>query len=165
MQAPSPPSPSRTRRGPTSHGPKDVRECEPFVALASRARKRDELDRQLRQTLPSPLREQVRLADLRHGCLVFLAPSPAWASRLRMAQAQILAAARAMGTKADSVIVKVTPPDTVAQPQPPQRAPLSRATAAHLRSAARSLSDPELRDLFLELASVAELSDSPCKTD
>lgn len=160
MQAPSPSPPSRTR-----HGPRDVRECEPFVALARQARKRDELDQRLRQTLPSPLREQVRLADLRRGCLVFLAPSPAWASRLRMAQAHILAAARAMGTKADSVIVKVTPPHTAPQSEPPQRAPLSRATAAHLRSAARSLSDPELQDLFLELASVAESSDPPRETD
>ncbi len=160
MQAPSPPSSSRTR-----HGPRDVRECEPFVALARMARKRDALDRRLRQTLPSPLREQVRLADLRHGCLVFLAPSPAWASRLRMAQAHILAAARAMGTKADSVVVKVSPPRAAPVQEPPRQAPLSRATARHLRTAARSLSDPELRDLFLELASVAESSDSPRETD
>src|SRR5699024_8198578 len=93
MQAPFPPSSSRARRGP-----EDVRESEPFIALARKARKRDELDKRLRQTLPSPLRDEVRLADLRRGCLVFLAPSPAWASRLRMAQGQLLAAARAMGT-------------------------------------------------------------------
>jgi hypothetical protein len=134
------------------------------VALAKRAHEQDELDRQLRRTLPSPLRDQVRLADIRNGRIVFLAPSPAWASRLRLAQAQILAAARAMGAQAGSVVVKVVPPPA-APHEPAKRTPLSRAAAEHLKTAARSLSDPELQVLFLELASIAERSDSPRGSD
>lgn len=160
MQASKNPSSRLLRRGPV-----DMRECGPFVALAKSARKRDELDQHLRRTLPAPLRDQLRLADFRDGRLVFLAPSPAWASRLRLAQAQILAAARAMGTQAHSVSVKVVPPSPAPIPEPPRQAPLSRASAKHLQAAARSLSDPELRDLFLALASVAEKSDSPRETD
>jgi hypothetical protein len=141
-----------------------VLECGPVAALARRAHELDEMDRRLRQTLPSPLRDQVRLADIRDGRIVFLAPSPAWASRLRLAQAQILAAARAMGAQAGSVVVKVVPPPA-APHEPAKRTPLSRAAAEHLETAARSLSDPELRALFLELASIAEVSDSPRGSD
>lgn len=160
MQASRPPSSSQSRQGPV-----DVRKSGPFVALAKGARKRDELDRHLRQALPSALRDQIRLADLKDGRLVFLAPTPAWASRLRLSQTQILAAARAMGVPARSISVKVTPPAAAPIPEPPRRMPLSATTASHLKAAARSLSDPELQDLFLALASVADISDSPHETD
>jgi hypothetical protein len=109
--------------------------------------------------LPSPLREQVRFANLRDGRLVFLAPSSAWASRLRLSQAQILAAAHALGVHANVVTVKVAPlPPT--QTEPDRTKPLSTAAANHLKAAAASTSDPELRELFLELASVADISAS-----
>lgn len=116
------------------------------------------LDRALRQTLPSPLREQVRFANLRNDRLVFLASSPAWASRLRLMQTQILATASAIGTHASSVTVKVAPQPPVETP-PDRSKPLSPAAAAHLRAAAASLTDPELRALYLELASLAETAD------
>ena len=145
----------------TGNGPKSLADCGSFATLARKAGALEALDRALRQTLPSPLREQVRFADLRHDRLVFLASSPAWASRLRLMQTQILATARAIGTCASSVTVKVAP-------QPPANAeldrskPLSPAAANHLRAAAASLTDPELRVLFLELASLAETAGSPC---
>lgn len=150
---PPPIQPNRRSRGLTS-----INEFGPVASLARRARELDELDRKLRATLPSPLREQVRFADLRDGRLVFLAPSSAWASRIRLYQAQILEAARAIGAKANSVAVKVAPlpPEEII---PDRHKPLSASAARHLRSAAASLSDPTLRDLFLELASQAENSD------
>ncbi len=162
MSPSCPPSPSRSRQ---ADGPRDLRESGPYLALARQARKRDAWDRRLREVLPAPLREQVRLADLRHGRLVFLAPSPAWAARLRTMQTQLLDAARALGAKADTVVVKVAPPTVAPEPEPPRRTPLSSATAKHLRAAARSLTDHKLRDLFLELASIAESSDSPAEKD
>lgn len=143
----------------TGHGPKSITEVGPVAALAQKAGKLEALDRALRQTLPSPLREQVRFANFRDDRLVFLASSPAWASRLRLQQAQILAAARAIGANASSVTVKVAPlppPD----PQPEQSKPLSTAAALHLKAAAGSIHDPELRAMFLELASVAESANS-----
>lgn len=96
---------------------------------------------------------------------MFLAPSPAWATRLRLAQAQLIAAARALGIQANSVGVKVIPPAADPVVEPPPRATLSPAAARHLKMAARSLSDTELQRLFLALASTAEASDSPRKTD
>jgi len=155
MQRDTPIAPRRT-----GSGPKALAECGPVAALARKAGELDALDRALRQTLPSPLREQVRFANLRNDRLVFLASSPAWASRLRLMQTQILVAARAVGAVASSVTVKVAP-----LPPPPvgpeQAKPLSAAAAVHLKAAAASITDPELRALFLELASVAEITDSP----
>ncbi|HEX7342488.1 MAG TPA: DciA family protein [Rhodanobacteraceae bacterium] len=135
------------------------------MALARESRKRDQLDQHLRQALPAAWRDQIRLADIKDGRLVFLAPSSAWASRLRLAQTQILAAARAGGVPARSLSVKVVPPVAATVPEPPPLVPLSSATANHLRAAAHSLSDPELRDLFLALASVADAANSPRETD
>lgn len=152
MPPPSQP-PRRSTRGLTS-----ITEFGPVASLAQRARELDQLDRQLRATLPSPLRDQVRFADLRDGRLVFLAPSSAWASRVRLYQAQILEAARAIGAKAHSVAVKVAPLPPV-EVIPDRHKPLSTSAARHLRSAAASLSDPTLRDLFLDLASKAENSE------
>lgn len=155
MQRANPPA-SR-RKG---HGLKSLAECDSFASLARKAGALEALDRALRQTLPSPLREQVRFANLRYGRLVFLASSPAWASRLRLMQTQILATARAIGTSASSVTVKVVPQPPVAT-EPDRSKPLSPAAAAHLRAAAASATDPEWRELFLELASFAETADSP----
>jgi hypothetical protein len=149
------PKPSRR----TGSGLKAITEYGPIASLARKARKLDALDRALRQTLPSPLREQVRFANLQDGRLIFLAPSPALAARLRLLQTQILSTARAVGTYASSVTVKVAPPLPV-DIVPDRSKPLSPAAASHLRVAAASTTDPELRELFLELASIAEVSDS-----
>lgn len=149
-------TPATTRR--LGNGPKSIVDCGSFATLARKAGMLEALDRALRQTLPSPLREQVRFANLRNDRLVFLASSPAWASRLRLMQTQILATASAIGTHASSVTVKVAPQPPVETP-PDRSKPLSPAAAAHLRAAAASLTDPELRALYLELASLAETAD------
>ena len=149
-------TPATTRR--LGNGPKAIVEGGSFATLARKAGMLEALDRALRQTLPSPLREQVRFANLRNDRLVFLASSPAWASRLRLMQTQILATASAIGTHASSVTVKVAPQPPVAT-QPDRSKPLSPAAATHLRAAAASLTDPELRALYLELASLAETAD------
>jgi hypothetical protein len=151
-------TPATSRR--RDNGPKSLVDCGSFATLAHKAESLEALDRALRQTLPSPLREQVRFANLRHDRLVFLASSPGWASRLRLMQTQILAAAHAIGTRASSVTVKVVPQPPAATP-PDRSKPLSPAAAAHLVAAAASFTDPELRALFLELASCAETADSP----
>lgn len=145
----------------TDRGPRPVNECGPVAALSRRTRELADLDRRLRQALPEPMREHIRLADVRDQRIVFLAPSSAWAARLRTCQGDILAAARRSGIQASSVVVRVAvlPRKAPDAPAPPR--PLSGATVDHLRSTARSLSDPELRDLFLSLASLADNSDSP----
>lgn len=142
-------SPTHTRGGPQA-----ISDCSSFAELAKKVSALEALDRALRQTLPLPLREQVRFADLHHQRLVFLATSPVWASRLRLLQDQILASARAIGVGASSIKVKVVIPDP-APAQTDARKLLSSAAATHLRISAGSFQDPELRALFLALASRA----------
>src|SRR6185437_8202513 len=91
--------PTRSRRtmsraASRPRGPQALGACGSFATLAGKATALDALDRALRQTLPMPLRDEVRFANLRGGRLLFLASTPAWATRLRLLQAQILATAR-----------------------------------------------------------------------
>src|SRR5215470_5011355 len=139
---------------------KKVGECDPVAALITRARALDALDRQLRQPLPDPLRSQCVLASVQAGRIVFLASSSAWAAKLRLLQNAILAQARAIsGLPVDKFTVKVAP----LPPRPPRqqrRKPLSSAAAEHLKTAARSIADPELKAVYLRLASLAEPASS-----
>ena len=148
------PKDSRPHRDPVP-GPKPIAQCTPVRALSARARELDNLDQQLRQSLPPPLNERLHYAGLRGTRATLLAPSPTWASRARMAQPRILAALRALGVQAETILVKV-----VAAPlqpaEPIASLPLSAASARHLRAAAKAIADPELQALFLELASFAE---------
>ena len=140
---------------------KSIGECSPVAALAQRARALDALDRQLRQPLPEPLRRHVRLADISADRLVFLASSSAWASKLRFHQTAILANARQVsGLPTAKFAVKVAPLPPV-PPEQIRRKPLSKIAADHLKTAARSIADPELQAVYLRLASLAEDSSSP----
>ena len=146
----------RTRRSDTHHtGPRPAAEFVALGALADRARALDVLDRRLRRLLPDAVARETRLADVRGGRVVFLASSPAWASRLRLQQAALMAEARvALGDVVERFAVKVAPLPSVPAEEPGHK-PLSAASANHLRKAAKSLSDPELRALYLHLASFA----------
>ena len=142
---------------PVRHHPsnaKAVGDLTPVSSLRDRASALAALDQRLRQALPPPLREQVRLADLRGERLVFLAPTPATAARLRACREDLLATAQVLGIRTRDVTVKVAqlPDDTYV---PPKAKPLPRAAADHLRKTAHSLSDHELKALFLNLASLA----------
>jgi len=151
----STPRPSRSR-----NTAKSVGECGPVAALVARARALDALDRQLRQPLPEPLRSQCCLASVDSSRIVFLASSSAWAAKLRLQQNALIAQARVIsGLPVEKFAVKVAP----LPPRPPgptRRKPLSTSAAEHLKTAARSIADPELRAVYLRLASLAESSSS-----
>jgi hypothetical protein len=148
-------SPSRNPLRPATAGPKPAAECLTLGTLADRARALDALDRRLRPLLPAAVARETRLADIRNGRIVFLASSPIWASRIRLHQAALLAEARAaLGDAIERFAVKVAPLPTV-PPEPARPKPLSAAAARHLRATAKAISDPELRALYLQLASIA----------
>ena len=131
-------------------------DCVTLDALAERARALDALDARLRRLLPAATARETRLADVRNGRVVFLASSSTWASRLRLHQAALLAEARtALGGPVERFAVKVAPLPTV-PPNPTKPKPLSATTVHHLRTTATALSDPELRALYLQLASIAD---------
>lgn len=143
--------PSERAHGSTARA---VGDCTPVASLRERALALAALDARLRQSLPPPLRSQVRLADLRGDRLVFLASTPATAARLRACREDLLANAQALGVRSRDIAVKVArlPEDTYV---PPKAKALPHAAADHLRKAAHSLSDHELKALFLNLASLA----------
>ena len=153
MQPTSPSSKSRRTAKP-------VGECAPVAALTARARAMDALDRQLRQPLPEPLRSHCCLASVQAGRIVFLASSSAWAAKLRPYQNALIAQARVVsGLPVEKFAVKVAP----LPPRPPRqtrRKPLSITAAEHLKAAAHSIADPELKAVYLRLASLAENSSS-----
>lgn len=146
---PSPPQHSRRVRGPQS-----VADCSSLGGLFTKAAALGKLDQQLRQHLLPTLAEQVRLGGIHGERIVFVASSAAWASRLRMEQTVILRLARTLGVGARILIVKVAP-----LPTPPvesaQRPTLSATAAHHLRAAAASIPDPELRARLIALAALA----------
>ncbi len=138
---------------PPAPGPRGIADCGSLRGLFERAAVLTELDRQLRQHLPPTLAGQIRLGNVHGGRLVFVASSAAWASRLRLEQAAILRLARTLGVDARTLTIKVAP----LPPPPPEAAAgpsLSPAAARHLRAAAAGITDPELRERFLALASL-----------
>lgn len=149
-------SSSRNPLPGSTRGLRRAAECLGLDALASRAQALDALDARLRRLMPTAVAGEVRLADVRNGRLVFLASSPTWASRLRLCQAALLTeACTALAGTVDLLVVKVAPLRSVPA-EPAGRKPLSRTTAQHLRAAADTVRDPELRALYLHLASFAD---------
>ncbi|WP_426662376.1 DciA family protein [Rhodanobacter aciditrophus] len=144
-----------SRTAPRSRGPQALGACGAFATLAGRAAALDALDRALRQTLAPPLRDEVRFANLRGGRLLFLASTPAWATRLRLLQTQILATARSLDIRAESLAVKVSPLPRI-ELEPERTRTLSPAAASHLRAAAAAAGDPEWQELFGKLAALAK---------
>jgi hypothetical protein len=147
--------PTHRRRQATTDGLSSASNCVDLGALAQRARALEVLDGRLRRLLPAALARECRLADIRNGRLVFLANSPTWAGRLRLHEATLLTEARsAYDGRIERFAVKVAHRPPV-PPEPTWQKPLSAGTARHLRAAAQSIADPELRALYLRLASLA----------
>jgi hypothetical protein len=61
-----------------------------LASLVERARLLGRLDRSIRSSLPPTLSSHVRVANLRGDCLVMLADSPTWATRLRYLRQSVL---------------------------------------------------------------------------
>lgn len=104
----------------------------------------DALDRQLRPQLPPPLRSRCRLANVDGEHLVFLVESPVWHAKLRLAEAQLLDAARSIGLKATKVTIKTASPTPTRSPALDNRNgphAVSAATHKGLRDALACLQD------------------------
>ncbi len=126
-----------------------------LARLAERAQWLEALDLKLRQSLPPPLDQHCRLANVRDDRLVFLVATPGWKARLRLHADTVLAAAAEVGLTVQGLTVKVAtmPPIT---PGDAPHTPLSPAARDALRSAAAATDDPQLRSRLLALASLAE---------
>jgi hypothetical protein len=104
----------------------------------------DALDRQLRPQLPPPLRSRCRLANVDGEHLVFLVESPVWHAKFRLAEAQLLDAARSIGLKATRVTIKTASTTPSRSPAIDNRNgphAVSAATHKGLRDALAALQD------------------------
>ncbi|GAB3729459.1 DUF721 domain-containing protein [Luteimonas pelagia] len=100
----------------------------------------DALDRRLRPCLPPVLAAHARLANVSGHKLVFLVESPVWNAKLRLAEPELLDAARSVGLDVDAVVVR-TATAPFHQPRPAERpaVPMSQASRDALRAALASL--------------------------
>ncbi|WP_256643524.1 DUF721 domain-containing protein [Stenotrophomonas sp. 9(2022)] len=108
----------------------------------------DALDRQLRPQLPPALRNRCRLANVDGEHLVFLVESPVWHAKLRLAEAQLLDAARSIGLRATKVTIKTASPTPTRSPAHDNRNgphAVSAATHKGLRDALAALQDAPLK--------------------
>lgn len=103
----------------------------------------DALDRQLRPQLPPHLAGRCRLANVRGEQLIFLVDSPIWHTKVRLAETQILDAARSIGLKATALAVKIAtiPLHSSTQQNRHYPKPVSEATHKGLRDALACLQD------------------------
>ena len=118
----------------------DALMAEPAGDPLRRALWLDALDRRLRPCLPPSTAAHARLANLSGNTLVFVVDAPAWNARLRLAEAEIIDAARSVGLDVDSVLVRTAtapPPAPPSVERPPK--PMSVASRDALRAALDSL--------------------------
>ncbi|MFG3448615.1 MULTISPECIES: DUF721 domain-containing protein [unclassified Stenotrophomonas] len=104
----------------------------------------DALDRQLRPHLPPTLAARCRLANVNGEHLVFLVESPVWHAKVRLAEAQLIDAARSIGLKVTKVTVKTAaaaPPRSPAIDDRNGPHAVSAATHKGLRDALACLKD------------------------
>ena len=89
----------------------------------------ESLDQQLRPHFPAPLPGRCRLANVDGEHLVFLVQSPVWHAKLRLAEPQLIQAARSIGLKVTKVTIKTATSPLYPLPPPPPR-PAHTVTAA-----------------------------------
>jgi hypothetical protein len=106
----------------------------------------DALDRQLRPHLPPTLATRCRLANVNGEHLVFLVESPIWHAKLRLAERELIDAARSIGLKVTKVTIKTAlsaPPRSPAMDNRNGPHAVSAATHQGLRDALACFQDPK----------------------
>jgi hypothetical protein len=100
----------------------------------------DALDLRLRPCLSPPLAAHARLANISGHKLVFLVDSPVWHARLRLAEPELLHAARSLGLDVSTLVVR-TASAPLQAPGPAERpvVPMSKAASDALQAALDSL--------------------------
>jgi hypothetical protein len=112
------------------------------------------LENQLRIATLLPVDVPFGVLNVRHDVLVLATPVSAAVGRIRLQQAAILeTAARFWPTPVRKLQVKI---EVASAHAPEHFKPLSQPAAMQLRAAAQTLTDPELRAVLEQLASLAE---------
>lgn len=107
----------------------------------------DALDQRLRSHLSKELAAHVRLANINNDTLVFLADSPIWNTKLRLASQDLLDLARSLGFKLSNVQIRTAalPPQPLDNPRNTKPRPQSPIEEAAIADALKLLrgADPD----------------------
>lgn len=144
----------------TRNGPKNLRHLlgeagGPLNDLLARAHGLDAMETALAGHLGHPLADHVRVANVTEDTLVLQIDSPAWATRLRYAEPDLLRLVNRMegASNIRRVRVRVGMTDEPRRRAPRPAPALSADTAALLRATAEHVDDARLRRALLRLAS------------
>ena len=120
--------------------------------LSAQGRLAADLERRVLACLPADLAAECRVGGISEGRLRLLAPTPAWAARLRFEAPRLLKSLHSHGKTAISEVqVRVVPP-AAARPAPLRQVRLSAANARLLEQTARAIADPRLAQALARLA-------------
>ena len=111
------------------------------------------LNRRLRELVPAPLLDRVRLAHADRERVILEVESSAWLTRLRFHLPQVEAILRReLGIRARNVVVRVAAPLSNNSPTRGERPVISEQSAESIASCARSVDDSELAAALTRLA-------------
>ena len=121
--------------------------------LGKRLSDYDALCRQVRESLPPPVDQQLKAAVLQAGTLSLFAESPVWASRLRYAIPQLQRQLAKRGLAVERIRTRILPGNG-AKPLKPKRKhlSLSRESGEVLRQTAAAIDDEQLKEALLKLS-------------
>ena len=131
---------------------------EQFTRLLQRARENQHNTERVQRLLPTDLARHLSAALFKEDRLVLLTTSPVWASRLRFAEPGLRASLNHVG----EIRVKVLPMSGTARPPMHDRPgvrTLSARSAEQIRTIAAAVSDPQLSQALLHLATHNEEED------
>ncbi len=115
--------------------------------LVAKVQQHQRLQAALDASIPAPLTEHCKVANLRNGCLVIQTDSPAWLTKLRYSSPDILQALRRIdglqGLRRLEFYIE--PPQQVKAPIKIQRKLLSHNNANLLNSIANGIKDEALK--------------------
>ena len=107
----------------------------------------------LSRILPPPLNRHVWASGYEKGILRLLTDGPAWATRLRYQQHELLKQLNSdPAVKLNKILITVSNRPSPVLQQKPERRGLSASARTSLQKAASTVSDPELRQIFERLS-------------
>jgi hypothetical protein len=122
------------------------------ISLLNQARKLRALNRRLSQTLPSPLRDNVGIANINNGNLSLYAHTPAWCYKLRLHSRPIVKFLKDQGISIKNVSYSVVPLDTITDIGSTRSLPkreVHQQTLDDIREKANKIKDKELKEVLL----------------
>jgi len=122
--------------------------------LKKQSQKQHFFNTTLSRILPSPLNLHVWASAYENGILTLLTDGPAWATRLKYQQHELIKQLNAdPAVKLSKILIKIRNQPAPRAQQKPKRRNLSASAKASIQKATATVSDPEIRQIFERLSS------------